>query len=89
MRSDFYGLPWAAQQAIRRGEAAERRARRLSRDADDAAAEERKMVVEWLRRSATDPARYPIPGITNANWSIVLRAVCGAIERGEHKESVA
>lgn len=28
MRSDFYGLPWAAQQAIRRGEREARSARR-------------------------------------------------------------
>jgi len=35
MRSDFYGLPYAAQQAIRRGDTASTRARHLGRARND------------------------------------------------------
>lgn len=36
MRSDFYGLPYAARMAIRRGETAQRRARRSAGAASEA-----------------------------------------------------
>lgn len=50
MRSDFWSLPYAAQQAIRRGEAAESRARRArysAAEAADAADQLREALIDW------------------------------------------
>ena len=85
MRSDFYGLPYAARQAIRKGEQAASQARRSARDATDAEADRDELleVLEGILPLLEKIEGEMLVGDEGCLWPVEFARDVVAKHRGE------
>ena len=85
MRSDFYALPYAARQAIRKGEQAASRARRSARDAADAEADRDELleVLEGVLPLLEKIEGEMLVGDEGCIWPVELARAVVVKHRGE------